>query len=293
MARFSRARVGGRLVAVILLVALVVAACAPVGRLPSGERAAPGLLGAPPGPSATVGQGLNVLRGPVPFPFEENRGQAPADLEYLLRAGPMQVGFASGGPRFLLAAGGGCDRDRMVSDPAACAEATPRHPVTLELVGAAEARPTGTVPSETIVSYLKGRPEEWLVGVPAFHQVSYAEAWPGIDVQYERGATGLKSTYRLAAGADPSQIRLAWNGAGGAALDEDGALVLTTPGGTLRESAPVAWQDAGAGQRRAVEVRFALLADGTDGRPMEVGLTLGAYDPTRPLTVDPFIEYST
>jgi hypothetical protein len=167
-----RARMASRLVAGFLLLALVVAACAPAIQPPIGERAAPGLLALPPAPSASVGQGLNALRGPIPFPFEENRGQAPADLEYILRAGPMQVGFAGGGPRFLLSEGEGCDRVRMASDRVACAEATSRHPVTLELIGAAEARPIGAVPSETIVSYLKGRPEEWLIGVPAFHQVS-------------------------------------------------------------------------------------------------------------------------
>ena len=39
--------------------------------------------------------------------------------------------------------------------------------------------------------------------VPAFEQVAYTEAWPGISVTYERGTGGPKSAYLVAAGADP------------------------------------------------------------------------------------------
>src|SRR5262249_48858406 len=102
-------------------------------------------------------------------------------------------------------------------------------------------------------------------------------------------------TYLLAPGADPARIRIAWHGAERAILAEDGALVLTTPVGTLREAAPVAWQARGAGsdgEREPVEVRFELLADGSDGNPGEVGLALGAYDPGRALTVDPTLTYA-
>jgi len=259
----------------------------------------------PQAANVAVAPDLHVLRGPVPFPFEENRGQAPDDIAYVLHAGPMQVGFASRGPRFHLLNGPRCDGSTTPaaplsahaghpegSDPATCGQQPQGHTVALELLGVGDARPVGTVPSDTLVSYFKGQPDQWLVGVPAFQQVAYPNAWPGIDVAYERAASGLEAAYTLAPGADPSRIRLAWHGTDGASLSEDGALVLTTPVGTLRESSPVAWQDGPDGRRETVSARFDLLADGTDGGPVEVGLRLGTYDRTRPLTVDPAITYA-
>jgi hypothetical protein len=284
----------------VVLVSLVLAACAPVAGPSLGGGATPGLLQAPPSASVAVAPDLHLLRGPVPFPFEENRGQAPDDIAYLLRAGAMQVGFGQGGPRFHLT-------DRPACDPAAVAGLSRRgddacadpeqgqaraHSVALELVGATDARPAGTVPSDTLISYFKGTPDQWLVGVPAFQHVAYPAAWPGIDVRYERATAGLDASYLLAPGADPSLIRLAWHGAERATLGEDGALTLTTPVGTLREVAPVAWQDGFFGQRTVVPVRFDLLSDGADGLPAEVGFALGTYDPSRALTIDPVIAYA-
>ena len=48
--------------------------------------------------------GLNVVRGPIPFPFEENHGQAPADVAFLLRAGDLRATFGSTVDYTLLAA---------------------------------------------------------------------------------------------------------------------------------------------------------------------------------------------
>ena len=80
-------------------------------------------------------------------------------------------------------------------------------------------------------------------------------AWAGIDVFYDRSETGVKSTYQVAPGADPGQIRLAWHGAT-VSLAEDGTLRLETPIGTVQETAPVAWQERD-GQRLPVAARWA------------------------------------
>jgi len=241
--------------------------------------------------------------GPAPFPFEKNVGQTDPDIAYLLRAGDVQAAFSTGGFRLALSshqpglkpgtlsngvATSPENQPAQSSDPAGNDSSA----VAVELVGATTAAPVGAIPSETLVSYFKGNPDQWLVGVPAYQRVTYPNAWPGIDVQYERapGVSGLKSAYVVARGADPSAIHEAWRGVSDPRLLEDGTLELKTPGGLLHQAAPVAWQDRGDGSRDTVSAQFAVLASNDD--VVEVGLALGDYDAARPLTIDPPIVYS-
>jgi hypothetical protein len=90
----------------------------------------------------------------------------------------------------------------------------------------------------------------------------------------------------LAPGAAPGAIRLAFAGASTARLDAAGDLVLVTGQGDLVQHAPVVYQQTGGG-RTAVAGSYALLGDG------QVGFRVGAYDPSRPLVIDPSVSYST
>jgi len=288
---------------------MMLAACLPAPASPSQTKRTAGLVRA----QSTAFAPLDLqdpavlharaLLGPVPFPIEANVGQAPPEIAYLLRAGGVRVGFAKGGPRLRLTdtspdADPAClspTRSRRTPGPAELVDC-PRvaHTLALELVGAGEIAPVGTVPSDISVSWFHGQPDEWQTGIGAYQQVAYPNTWRGIDALYERasGVSGLKSAYVVAPGADPSAIRLAWHGADRAALDETGSLVLTTPVGTVREVAPVAWQDRTDGGRDAVTAHFTLLSDGADGNPIEVGFDTGTFDARRSLTIDPLLAYA-
>jgi uncharacterized repeat protein (TIGR01451 family) len=114
--------------------------------------------------------------------------------------------------------------------------------------------------------------------------VTYPNLWPGVTLTYQGSGGLLKSVYHLAAGADPSLIRLRYNAP--AEILTNGALRLTYQTGQMTESAPVAWQEID-GERVAVAASFALLpAD-------EVGFTVGAYNPAYPLVIDPTLEWNT
>ncbi|MGE3777276.1 MAG: SBBP repeat-containing protein [Pirellulaceae bacterium] len=275
-----------------LIVGLFVSACA----APNAAPPVPGLLQPSPPAASAVAPGVTAVPNVLPFPIEQNVGQADPGVGYLLRAGAMQVGFGASGPAYVLAgprapAGsgrGGSGPDQTV--PSVTDVPAPGWIVRQELVGATKAMPIGTVASPTTISYFKGPAEQWLVAVPAFEQVAYTEAWPGITVTYERGASGPKSAYQVAAGADPGRIRLLYSGAR-VRVDEAGALVAETPLGELRESPPVAWQERD-GVRTAVEARYALF-DGPDADETEYGFALGTYDAALPLVIDPQIAYAS
>jgi hypothetical protein len=110
-------------------------------------------------------------------------------------------------------------------------------------------------------------------GLPELETVRYDNLWPGIDLAYDQGGGILRSTYTLAPGADPGQIRLAYNRL--LALEADGRLRIAFDGLNLHESAPLAWQEVG-GKQVHVDVRFALSDEQT------LGFALGAYDPATP-----------
>ena len=99
-----------------------------------------------------------------------------------------------------------------------------------------------------------------------------------IDLAF-RGEQGrLKYEFRLAPGRIPRSIRLAYDGAESLSLSPDGALLLGTSLGELRDEAPLTYQVV-AGKRVAVASGYQL--DDTS-----YGFELAAYDRERPLVID-------
>jgi hypothetical protein len=124
-------------------------------------------------------------------------------------------------------------------------------------------------------------------GAPPLESVTYPHLWDGITVSYATNPAGLaQSTYRIDPGADPARIRLRYNT--DVALQPDGSLRVQHPAvkGYFTLSPPQAWQELG-GRRVPVPVAFTR----PDGRV--VGFTVGAYDPTHPLLIDPTYAWHT
>ncbi|MDD5035850.1 MAG: hypothetical protein PHE55_13950, partial [Methylococcaceae bacterium] len=108
------------------------------------------------------------------------------------------------------------------------------------------------------VNYFTGNdPSKWRAGVSTYAKVRYASVYPGIDLVYYGNQRQLEYDFVVNPGADPNAIRLNFEGADEARVDENGDLVLTTPSGELRLHKPSIYQDID-GQRRPVEGRFVL-----------------------------------
>jgi hypothetical protein len=141
------------------------------------------------------------------------------------------------------------------------------------------------------VNYLRGEdPRKWQTGLPTYEQVGYQGLWPGVDMTFRGAAGKLKYEFRLKPGASAKRIRLAYAGARGLSLSGNGSLLIRTPSGTLRDSAPRAWQEIG-GRKVAVQSRYVVGKSG--GAAQAYGFELGAYDPSQPLVIDPGLVYST
>ena len=131
-------------------------------------------------------------------------------------------------------------------------------------------------------NYFVGDPGTWRTEVPHFHRVTVHGLYPGIDVVYYAAEGGrLEYDFVVHPGADPSAIRMRFEGADGLAVEADGSLVLATASGSLGHGAPATTQGD-----LSVPNAYTLHADGT------IGFSPGAYDPTQPLVIDPLV-YST
>ena len=114
----------------------------------------------------------------------------------------------------------------------------------------------------------------------------YAGVYPGVDVRFYGQSRHLEHDFILSPGADPGQIALRFEGLDHVALAPAGNLELTLGKTALRESAPIAWQEID-GTRKAIEARWKILDNA------KVGIVLGEYDRSQPVTIDPALGYST
>ena len=141
-----------------------------------------------------------------------------------------------------------------------------------------------------VVNYFTGNdPARWRTGVPTYATIRYQELYPGIDLVYSGHEGVLKGMYVVAPGADPGAIRWRYEGASGVKLRGGEVLIhMAEAGGPppLVERRPVAWQTMD-GVRVPVRVRYVVHKDGT------IGFALGRYDRSRPLVIDPTLDYHT
>ena len=284
-----------RLMRLTSVAALVLGGC-----LPGTAPAATSRPAVPAKVAALAGSSPPAVYGQLPLYFVENQGQADQRVAYYGSIGRANVYFTAQSVTYTMPGPGPASQpwsgqgDLADSDlhqpPPEAAEVTPqRWAVAMDLVGAnPAARPLGVEPTEAIISYFRGPPETWKTGLPTYSAVAYSELWPGINLIYGQQDRQLKYSFLLGPGADPSRIRLEYRGATAVRLDEAGQLVVTTPFGELHESAPYVYQERD-GQRIEVAAAYDLVVVEETGTA-QVGFRLAAYDPTRPLVIDPTVQ---
>ncbi|MEO8137561.1 MAG: hypothetical protein ABI831_26705, partial [Betaproteobacteria bacterium] len=106
----------------------------------------------------------------------------------------------------------------------------------------------------------------------------------GVEVKLRATGSNVEKIFTVQPGADPGAIRMAIDGAETLRIDVSGALQAATGNGEVGFTPPVAYQTI-AGRQTAVPVRYAL--GPTAGT---YGFTVGAYDATQPLVIDPLLQ---
>jgi hypothetical protein len=155
-------------------------------------------------------------------------------------------------------------------------------------IGAAgHAHAVAEKPLPGVSHYIRGSdPARWLWDVPRYGAVRFPNVYPGVELVYRGTDSNLEFDFLVAAGANPSHIRLRVPAR--ARIDETGSLVLEH--GVLK--APQAWQTVG-GKQIPVSARFRLSPQSDKRLETEARIELGEYDSRAPLTIDPVIQFAT
>jgi len=140
---------------------------------------------------------------------------------------------------------------------------------------------------------------KWRQNIPQFARVEYHGVYPGVDLDYYGDEGQLEYDFRVAPGADPNQIALSFQGAS-ARIDSGGSgdLILSTGPGEVRFHAPRIYQrvdqpDAPAAGNASANAETLVRGSFRQLAANKVGFTVGEYDHSRELIIDPTLSYST
>jgi len=207
----------------------------------------------------------------LPLSFEPNRGQANPRIQFLSRDGGRVILLSSS--EVVLNAPSRENQSKVLrmrlvgSDPTAQAE--------------------GQQPLIGKSNYFIGRdPKRWIKEIPNFARVAFKNVYPDIDLAYYGARRGLEYDFTVAPGGDPGVIKFSFEGATGVRVDESGNLIVVAPEGEVYHHRPIFYQEVD-GNKKVLSGRYLV-----NGR-REVGFFVKAFDRSKPLVIDPVIDYST
>jgi hypothetical protein len=245
------------------------------------------------GPASALHKRAGVLSeyGKLPLSFEANRGQTDGQVKFLSRGSGFSLfltndeavidlkktGPSHIGPR------------RRILTPTRMAdtdESSASVKLHMQVLGANMAsRVVGAAELPGKVNYFIGNdPAKWRTNVPTYAQVKYENVYPGVDLIYYGNRGRLEYDFVVAPGTDPGLIALRFRGGSDVAVDQNGDLLLNSE--DVRFQKPVVYQD-NDGARKAVESQYVMTAENT------IRFTVGDYDRSKPLVIDPVLVYST
>lgn len=243
--------------------------------LGSAYGADPGAL--PPSPLGARTGNVVSQYARLPLSFEPNRGQTDSQVRFLSHGRGYSL-FLTGNEAVLA-----LNRSQSSPGGKAPAEAVLR----MRLRGARLLSPAeglDELPGKS--NYFIGNdPAKWRTDIPNYAQVKCSGIYPGVDLVYYGRQGQLEYDFVLKPGADARQLGLEIEGAKAVQISEAGDLVLETESGQLVLRRPEAYQGSGA-RRRSVKVSYMR-------RGGKIGFEVGKYRRDEPLTIDPYLVYST
>jgi hypothetical protein len=245
----------------------------------------------------------------IPLHFEVNQGQVDEQVKFLSRGRGYSLFLTPNEAVLSLSPTpelGGAQHvgqaSRLIRERASASTSSRSAVIRMKLI---DANPSPKVEGldefSGHVNYFKGNdPAKWRTNMVTYACVRYENVYPGVDLIYYGNQRQLEYDLIVAPGADPSSIRLNFDGAEKVQVAANGDLVLHTAGGEVRQHKPLIYQLVD-GERREIEGGYLLREAVGVGRQAErdaavtheVAFKVGAHDPSRALIIDPVLSYST
>ncbi len=219
--------------------------------------------------------------GRIPLHFERNQGQADSSVGFVSRSGNRALFIGNTESRLVLPNVTMTKKgERLSKEPDV---------LTMKLVDARvdpKAEGINELPGRT--SYFKGSdPEKWQAQIPTYEKVKYTGVYEGVDLIYYGNQNTLEYDFDLAAHVDPDVIKMKFENTSQIKVDENGDLNLTVGSHVVRQHAPIVYQEID-GVRNVIEASYVVSQN-----EKEVGFSIGEYDRSKALTIDPVVTFST
>ena len=221
---------------------------------------------------------LDAAFGKLPLSFEANRGQFDARARFVAR-GPGYSLFLTPSEAVLDL------RRAVVRMRLADANKKPVMAGVEPLPGRSNYYKTAARRA-AVSGLFEGGAGKRYENVPSYASVRYANVYRGVDLIYHGNQRQLEYDLVVAPGADPRVIRLVFDGVQRMTVSAEGGLILQVAGGEIRQHKPIAYQEVD-GVRKRVDAAYVLAAS------RQLTFSVGAYDRSRPLILDPVVSWGT
>jgi hypothetical protein len=213
-----------------------------------------------PALSASAMSGLQI-------PFIQNAGQTDASVSFYAQT------FA--GTTYVTRTG-----ELVYSLPA---ENGKRGWTLVERFAQGKPKPVGKAANVSQVSYIKDQKGKAITqNAATFGKLDLGEVFAGVKVELIAHGNNVEKVYTVAPNANPNAIRMSLAGVSNLGKDNQGNLLAQTGNGSVRFSAPIAWQEKDGG-KSPIKVSYAIDKD-------SYGFELGNYDHSRPVMIDPLLQ---
>ena len=223
---------------------------------------------------------LSEKYGKLPINFEPNVGQTDESVRFLARGAGYSLFLKD--DQVLLSLQKPAEGAKAVSQSTIRMRMSAANPSPqFEAIELAEAR----------TNYLTGNdPSQWHTDVANYAKVRSHGVLPGIDAIYYGNERQLEYDFVVAPGSDPSAIKLTFDGAEDASIDnKTGDLVLETGVGSIRQLRPVVYQKTDDG-RTEIAASYALTRGDNE---FHVSFNIADYDQSKELIIDPILAYGS
>jgi hypothetical protein len=171
-------------------------------------------------------------------------------------------------------------------------EAVKAQVIKLRFIGAnPDVEIKGSKQEDAKVNYFIGKDSSrWQTNIPTYSEITYKDIYKGIDLVYKGSPGKLKSEFVVRPGANPKDIKLAYNDVDSMSVSDAGDLIIRTALGEMKEEKPHIYQVIDG---KEIELKGQFNIESIESNNHSYSFSVDSYNTSQPLIIDPALSYST